>query len=275
MINKKVKWYERQLFTPEEQFDRMMEVERCKEVISRKIYYYNMDQRAEECRRCWVSFSKNRNTASFGSPWGFYVGMDAIEDYYIHRHLENRKAVQAEYQQAYPNENCTLGQGASILRTASTPVIYLAEDGETAQGMWFISGEETLGHADGSADGYHIFGRAGVDLIKENDDWKIWHWAEVYDMVCLAGEKVSSQPLYPRPEQTPFRQEFEAGNPTIKMITHFPSTHSADGWPSFPCAHASYGPDNSYAPEGHPGLRDDCMDVNWEARMASYEAWGY
>lgn len=274
MINKKLKWYEPIEQSRERLFERAFEQERIQQVVAKKMYYYNNELRECELNELWVRESEHQKSASLASPWGFYVGMDAIRGYYVDKHTRDRETRLAAYKASEPDFEGSLGHGDCIYRTANTPIIYIAQDGKTAQCMWFIAGQETRGLPQGKAEANHLYGRAGIDLILEDDEWRIWHWAEVYDLSCRVGERVADLPVFPKLEDEPFYKEFVEGNPTISMITHFYNTHSSDGWPAFPCAHDTYNLDNSYAPEGHPGIRTDCMDANWESRMASYEAWG-
>lgn len=274
MITKKIKWYEPVQPSRERLFERAFEQERIQQIIAKKMYYYNNELRETELEALWVREQEHRDSASLASPWGFYVGMDAIRGYYVDKHQRDRESRLADYQKADSNFHGVLGHGDCLYRTANTPIIYIAQDGLTAQCMWFIAGQETLGLPEGQALANHLYGRAGVDLILEEGQWRIWHWAEIYDLACRVGERVGDLPVFPKLEDEPFYKEFVEGEPSIPMITHFYNTHSADGWPAFPCAHDHYNLDNSYGPEGHPGIRTDCMDANWESRMAAYEAWG-
>lgn len=275
MIGEKVRWYEPNgVFTMEEKFSRVLDSDACRDAAYRNIAYYNNEMRAKAMDELWVQKPENRETASYGAPWGFYVGMDAIRSWYVDKHNERREEQLAAYKAADPSFEGGLNTGVSVFRTINTPVIYIAEDGKTAQGCFFIAGEETLGKPDGTAEAFHIFGRVGVDYMNEDGEWKIWHWAEVYDFTPAVGELSCEMPTFIPPAEQPFYDDFMCGKPTIDMITHYPCCLGADGWPAYPCAHKTYNLDNSYAPEGHPGIRTDVVDVNWNARVAKVEAWG-
>jgi hypothetical protein len=60
------------------------------------------------------------------------------------------------------------------LHTRTTPVIQVAGDGKTAKGLWLSPGLETF-EKDGKFDGQWCWCKYGVDFIKENGKWKIWH----------------------------------------------------------------------------------------------------
>lgn len=272
MISTQVRWYEPWEKSPAETLHRVWDVEDCKDLVSRKMYYYSNGLRETELSELWVSEPENVSTASYGSPWGFYVGMDSIRRYYLESYLKRLESLRQEYAQA--GKVADLGTGESLFRAANTPTVYIAEDGKTAQGTWFIAGEETFGQPDGTARALHIFGRIGVDFKWEADGWKIWHWFDNYQMTNPVGEDIESFSTNMLPENDVLAPEFTAAGPDIAMQTHFAEYHDTDGWPPLPCAHETYNLNNSYAPEGHPALRKELTDVNWAMREAMNEAWG-
>lgn len=255
MIPMKLKWYENRHWSNEEQLCRILDVEACKALVSRKLYLYNQQQWEQELDTLWVRQPENQATASYGSHWGFYTGMDAVLRYY-----------QSQYRSS--------SAGLSLFRTVNTPVVYIAADGKTAQGMWLMAGEETFKNSDDTVCGLHLYGRAAVDFIREPEGWKIWHWVDIYNMTQPVGEDIAKSSAQALPEEALLKPLFLAGKPDIQMQTHYPEYHGTDGWPKYPCAHDTYGPDNSYGPDGHPALMEHNEDVNWLLRMAQIAAWG-
>jgi hypothetical protein len=72
------------------------------------------------------------------------------------------------------------GMGDNIghlhLHTSTTPVIEVAGDGETAQGVWVSPGVETSPAKDGGQpSAMWAWIKYGVDFIKEGGEWRIWH----------------------------------------------------------------------------------------------------
>lgn len=85
--------------------------------------------------------------------------------------------------------------GKLIFHELSTPVIEIAGDGQTAKGMWIMTGLEsglTLPeHAANMPDWVHVpdllvdgkrvwmhrvYVKYGIDFIRQNGEWKIWHF---------------------------------------------------------------------------------------------------
>jgi hypothetical protein len=71
--------------------------------------------------------------------------------------------------------------GGMFEHQLTTPVIQVAKDGKTAKGLWFSCGHETY-RGDFEPDpnsklvGHWNYGKFGADFIKEDGEWKIWHY---------------------------------------------------------------------------------------------------
>lgn len=66
------------VFSDDEQIRRVWDMEEVKDLMARRAYYYMQDMRREELETLWVQKPENRETAVFGSNWGFYLGLDNI-----------------------------------------------------------------------------------------------------------------------------------------------------------------------------------------------------
>lgn len=273
MTNRQLRWYETGSFTPEQTLERIWDVEDCKALISRFMIYFSNEMQREILDELWVSEDANRETASFASNWGYYEGYAEVERYFIQEHGRQRATQLSAYNDEPGSSDRNLGHGLSVSRMVDTPVIYIAEDGKTAQGMFFQTGEETIGKPGNEADGWWFYGRVAVDFIREKNGWRIWHYVDSLEMECPVGYPMRDMPLFPKPEDEFFRHAFEDGNPTIPFLTHDYRFHLADGWPQFPSAHKTYNVENSYASEHHPEKRGDCVDIEWETVKCARYAW--
>ena len=65
----------------------------------------------------------------------------------------------------------------------TTPVIEIAEDGETAKGMWLSTGVMMMAKDPDTENGSFLWdsGKYAVDFLKWKGEWKIWH-LHVLDM---------------------------------------------------------------------------------------------
>jgi hypothetical protein len=67
--------------------------------------------------------------------------------------------------------------GWCFLHPTASPYIEVARDGKTARGMFLSIGIESAGDARGVLKPAWGWGAYGVDFIKEDGEWKIWHFA--------------------------------------------------------------------------------------------------
>ena len=96
--------------------------------------------------------------------WGVYVGAQQIKSLYEKLHDEPLEGTMFEHQ-------------------FTTPMIEVAGDGQTAKGVWFSPGHETA-YRDGELQAYWCYGKYGADFIKEDGEWKIWHWHFYDTFMC-------------------------------------------------------------------------------------------
>ena len=139
----------------------------------------------------------------------------------------------------------------------TTPLIEIAGVGQTAQAMWYTPGY-ICGHGgpmdpdDAPLDGQWMYERYAIDFIKEDGEWKIWHFFVGTDLGCTAGEPYAERKPQPRPENAepdPMMEIMAAlPKPTIAMELY----HCKYGWhnePHFPRPYATHTAELSYGPE--------------------------
>ena len=80
-------------YTDLQLMQRVWDVETVKKLAAKRAYYLANDWRKKELDELWVTGGEARKTASFGRNWGYYVGMDAIRDYYVTAHNEKLDAL--------------------------------------------------------------------------------------------------------------------------------------------------------------------------------------
>jgi hypothetical protein len=77
--------------------------------------------------------------------------------------------------------------GQMHMHTLTTPVIEVAGDGKTARGAWISPGHETA-VINGQPQAFWAWCKYGVDFVKEEGKWKIWH-LHVYSIFFAPYEK--------------------------------------------------------------------------------------
>lgn len=234
-------------FTEEEQLLRIWDIEAVKQLMGRRVFMQAADRRAEELDTMWVTAPEHQETASYGSNWGYYVGMDAIRGYYVDAHHEMLATQQRN------NGAAELNMGNLYAHPLTTGLVELAEDGKTAKGLWYSIGNEAMAQSDGTSKVIWMLGKVAVDFIREDGGWKIWHLIISTDVDCEAGHNYGEYPVYEdwsADSANPVRREF--GRPTIEVLTHDVTFNWWDDYPPMPPKnYKTFTDDISYGPEGY------------------------
>ncbi|MDR1573855.1 MAG: nuclear transport factor 2 family protein [Clostridiales Family XIII bacterium] len=227
----------RKTYTDEELLRRVMYTEEIKTLIHRRVYYLAADRRGDALRDLWTREEKWRETASYGSNEGYYVGMDEITRY----RTANGARLRA--------------RGRVSAHPASTGLVELAGDCETAKGLWYCVSQETDALPGGGASALWILEKLAVDFRREADGWRIWHLVTSTDLTCEAGADYGEQPVRYDVQNDPTALEF--GEPTIRVRTHDTTFNWWDNYPPPPEPYETFSDAISYGPEGCPALRKE------------------
>lgn len=227
-------------FTPEEQVQRAFDREQIKNVFAKHCYCHLALRHDLEMEKIWAHNAPN---VSWGFPTGFQVGRDTVWDFYVK-----------------PNLAKTAPPSVCRMHTLTTPLIEIAGDGQTAQGMWFTPGfgpieRENYDPKDGQPlQGEWIYEHYAVDFIKENGQWKIWHMFVAGDFNFEAGTK------YEEPEMDCGGQEIKWTAPGVLSVPRLATAKW--GWSRFPHWPEPY---ETWTPEIGYGA-DKFMEMAGEAR---------
>lgn len=241
-------------FSNEEQVQRIWDKEKVVQTMNRHTYMYANEMRREEINELWVAERENRSTASLGYNNGYYVGMDNVISHYVvarseelYRQSEARKRV---FPQAVSGDR-DIPTGMATMRTATTPLVYIADDGRTARYLALDIGQKTIILPDGSVKAYHVFGRVFADLIREDDSWKIWHLVLQNDHSAAAGEKYTDVPVLQDSEEDPLAAEF--GEPPVTEDVYTPLYGWEYMYDEMPRPYTTYRQEDSYTAGGTLG----------------------
>ncbi|MBP2643367.1 MAG: hypothetical protein H6Q67_1254 [Firmicutes bacterium] len=171
----------------EEKIQKALDIQAVQNVMSKHAYYHGLGLNIEELENIW---SKTAPNVSFAQNSGYWVGYDSIYTYYGTDHTANEKASLARLKVNYPSlTDDDLGAGILIMHCLTTPIIEIAGDGQTAKGMWYTPGQITEIGGDGYPNAAWMWEKYGVDFIKEDGEWKIWHMQICTDCGCpVAGD---------------------------------------------------------------------------------------
>ena len=232
--------------TLEDQMQHIWDVEEVKQLMHKRVFLQTSDQRQEELDTLWVKAPELQKTASFGSNWGYYVGMEAISGYYVTVH---NAALETQRQE---NGADRQNLGNLYAHPLTTGLVEVAQDGKTAKGLWYSIGHEAKALPDGTAQVQWMLGKVAADFVREEDGWKIWHIVISTDVDCEAGHDYGEYPVYvdwSSASDNPVRKEF--GTPTVEMLTHDVTFNWWDDYPAMPPKnYQTFTDEISYGPEG-------------------------
>ena len=137
-------------------------------------------------------------------------------------------------------------------------MIFVANDGKTAQGMWYSMGNMTLGDKD-SVSAEWLFERVCMDAIKEGDEWKIWHLFIGTDVAIEPSKLFADQPVFPKEQDSLVEREFVRPGkvePTMPMMAYTPEFNWYK-YPPLPDHYETFDETTSCGPEGNPEYRKE------------------
>lgn len=149
-------------------------------VMSMHEYYHTASMHQEEIDNIWAQ--KTPGVAfEEAALIGRNEGLEAIKACYVKHFDKFLKAAAEDARLIFPHlaKEKEAPYGVRIVHTLTTPVIEVAEDGQTAKGMWLSPGHMTLPvgarKGRGKMQAFWQWDKYAVDFVKEDGKWKIWH----------------------------------------------------------------------------------------------------
>jgi hypothetical protein len=152
----------------EQRLQRIEDINRIKNLMS-KLEFLHAAGREEEAMQLFALDTPGVS-AEVGN-WGVYEGREGIERISLGVHKNDGADA----------------RGFMVMHTLCAPVIQVAGDGKTAKAVWMSPGHETM-IRNGKLDAGWAWLKYGVDFIKENGTWKIWH-SHVYGLFMVPYKK--------------------------------------------------------------------------------------
>jgi hypothetical protein len=247
----------KKVYTDDEYIVRMWEKEYLMDMAARFMLAWSNGERRQALDKYWVRKTHNQRDASFGENNGFYVGMDEIVRHFVGEYEDECKADLSAFQAAYPERGYTsadLGLGKALLHDCTTPLLFIADDGQTARYLCYDVGMEATGKPDGTSKSYFEVGLCFLEFIKEGEDWRIWHLVYQHDFSIEAGKDYEKMPRWLTPEQN---AEFtrHQGNPTKPFDVY----DDMYGWEyiyfDMPAPYRTYEEEEGYGARGKIGKK--------------------
>lgn len=185
-----------------EELDRANDAWEIQNVMNWHVMYHCYGEHRAELLNIWVQEPENQATATFGQNQGFMVGYGSIWDAYVEGHDTSWLSSAKRYCQnngiditGWTDEEILDiygGVGQLLLHVTTTAIIEVAKDGQTAKAFWYSPGIVQETGMNTSA----IWEIYGVDFVKENGEWKMWHLHMFTDFmgnffITLGGQNTS------------------------------------------------------------------------------------
>ena len=205
-------------FTPMELLERLEWRREIRNVMGRISHDYAIKQEAQVYDR----YFSRREDVCLGLNNGYYKGADAVRGYYEALGEEIRLS-SALITKMFPQElegkteDELYGVGMISYLPFESQVIEIADDGQTAKGIWNVRGSTSRLTAAGPVANW-IFGWAAVDFVLEDGEWKILNLLLLYnvDHQCGVGFTEPEKDYEPVPEFAPMA-EFHLPEPNVPM----------------------------------------------------------
>lgn len=182
--------------------------------------YYLIKKEGDNFKDLWSA----REDVSLGLNNGYYVGQTAVSEYYkvLGDMVVFKSGLIAQGLPREKTEHLTeaerKGMGLIDYRSLDTSVLEIAEDRQTAKGIWYCRGS----YADVTTKGpvsYWLWQYYAVDFILEDNTWKIWHMLQVSDADTPCGRKWSAPAVdYPELEAFATAEDIQLPLPTVQCV---------------------------------------------------------
>ena len=168
--------------TPEKQIERWEDRRDIKNLMGRYAY----DCLIKNEKAIYESHWSQREDVCLMYPWGTYKGAKAVRGFYaaVDRYNTERAGWYRELmpeQTAKFTEEELYGIGSYHGMHLTTPCIVVADDGNTAQAIYWCHDVADVMCEAGSVNKWSL-GLLFIDLVYENDAWKLWHLRCAYEV---------------------------------------------------------------------------------------------
>ncbi|MGI5971453.1 MAG: nuclear transport factor 2 family protein [Oscillospiraceae bacterium] len=236
-------------FSAQELLARWEEVREIKNLMGRLSADYLMKKDADIFQKYW----SRREDVCLGVNDGWYDGAGAVAAYYdsCYKLIELESSL---LQKAFPKELGGLsaqevyGVGLLNYKPVDTPVIEVADDFQTAKGIWCIRGSHARLTSGGPV-AYWEWGWFAVDFIMEDEQWKIWHMQYLVDICRPCGEPwTGSEKVYSERPEFAAIKSFEPAKPNRPCVlhAHFSAYRPYTASPRLPEPYATFADTFSY-----------------------------
>lgn len=241
--------------TTEQMARRALDYAEIQNVMAAHVYHYRAQKQTDELERFW---SKTRDDLIYSHNERAFVGRAQVYKYYSEANDVTRREKLDAICKVFPeveNKPENLGMGDLVAHIITTPYIEIAQDGETAKGVWYSPGLCSSVGADGHLNAMRIWEKYGVDFVREDDGWKIWHLCGYIDFMSpvdgalLEAGVPGGGKAADGEEPAAMPQPFVSPNAVLDERPFYTATTVADFYPPLPAPYDHWENTFSYGSE--------------------------
>jgi hypothetical protein len=153
---------------------RALDYQEIANIAGKHEYYHTALRHKDELNNIWA---QEADDISWTNNSQKYSGWDEVYTFYVTdlaSNLSSSLASSNAIDSSIAIIDANLGTGILWYHTLNSPIIEVAGDGKTAKGLWMSFGTVT-GPGGTSMTAQWTCESYGIDFIKENGKWKIWH----------------------------------------------------------------------------------------------------
>lgn len=199
-------------------------------------------------------FAQKQPDVSFGQNQGMWVGLESVKKNYKGQSKEEQqKRLDAlrKWHPDIPDDIKYAASGELGFHMLTTPLIEIAEDGQTAKGMWYTPGFMTMfNEQNGKWNAGWMFEKYLIDFIKEDGKWKIWHFNALCDFFTPYEKSwvESSEERRLHPEGAPMMMGDKRDVPSLGTVDYSTRRVQPMDFPKPPEPYRTFSETHSYGP---------------------------
>ena len=202
-------------------------------------YCYEAQQQAYEIEHFW----SKRDDISYNTN----STRQATINYYVGTNEAARKAKLKTMSELFPkevkNSKENEGIGDMVIHLLTTPYIEVAGDAQTARGLWYVPSVNVEIDEKGDPVPVTIWEKTDVDFIREDGQWKIWHFRQWVQFAHPLDKSLVAAWQLHRPFFVPQPTASQAANPPAAKDKRDQaySTKRVAGWrPELPAPYSTW-----------------------------------
>lgn len=150
------------------------DVQEIQNLMSRRAMYHSIGHNEDE-----LALWSQKAPVRWAQNQGCWVGMESLRRYYVTINFAMQRNDLKRLSEANPAIENDFARnrsiGTEVLHILTTPIIEVAQDGQTAKGFWYTPGAIVFTPDGKTTSAMNMWEKYGVDFIREDGHWRFLH----------------------------------------------------------------------------------------------------